>query len=110
MLLLPFVVSNLFREEVDEHNSHHRGAPYWGDKCIPLLIQAVSTDYTLEDAQRHWNFAHPLKQVYFYYIHYMYSAYYSYYINYTLYANYTHCTFIVGSWIYSVLSFLITMG
>ena len=27
LLLLPFILSNLFREEVDEHNSHHRGAP-----------------------------------------------------------------------------------
>ena len=27
LLLLPFILSNLLREEVDEHNSHHRGAP-----------------------------------------------------------------------------------
>ncbi len=27
MLPLPFILSNLFRKEVDEHNSHHRGAP-----------------------------------------------------------------------------------
>jgi hypothetical protein len=27
LLLVPFILSNLFREEVDEHNSHHRGAP-----------------------------------------------------------------------------------
>jgi hypothetical protein len=27
LLLLPFILSNLFRQEVDEHNSHHRGAP-----------------------------------------------------------------------------------
>jgi hypothetical protein len=27
MLLFPFVLSNLFRKEVDEHNSHHQGAP-----------------------------------------------------------------------------------
>jgi hypothetical protein len=27
LLVLPFVWSNLFREEVDEQNSHHRGAP-----------------------------------------------------------------------------------
>ena len=26
LLLLPFILSNLFRKEVDEHNSHHRGA------------------------------------------------------------------------------------
>jgi len=27
MLLLPFILSNLFREKVDEHNRHHRGSP-----------------------------------------------------------------------------------
>ena len=28
LLILPFILSNLFRKEVDEHNSHHRrGAP-----------------------------------------------------------------------------------
>jgi hypothetical protein len=27
MLLLPFILSNLFREEVEEHNLHHRGDP-----------------------------------------------------------------------------------
>ena len=27
LLLLPFILSNLFREEVDEHNSHHHGPP-----------------------------------------------------------------------------------
>jgi len=27
LLLLPFILSNLFREEVDEHNTQHRGAP-----------------------------------------------------------------------------------
>jgi hypothetical protein len=27
LLLLPFILSNLFREEVEEHNTHHRAAP-----------------------------------------------------------------------------------
>jgi hypothetical protein len=27
LLLLPFILSILFREEVDEHNSHHSGSP-----------------------------------------------------------------------------------
>ena len=27
LLLLPFILSNLFREEVKEHNLHHRGSP-----------------------------------------------------------------------------------
>jgi hypothetical protein len=27
MLLLPFILSKLFKEEVDKHNSHHCGAP-----------------------------------------------------------------------------------
>ena len=27
LLLLPFILSNLFHNEVDEHNSHHRGNP-----------------------------------------------------------------------------------
>ena len=27
LLLLPFILSNLFRDEVDEHNSHHSGQP-----------------------------------------------------------------------------------
>ncbi len=27
MLLLPFILSNLFKEEVDKHNSQHHGAP-----------------------------------------------------------------------------------
>jgi hypothetical protein len=27
LLLLPFILSNLFREEVEEHNSHHRCSP-----------------------------------------------------------------------------------
>ena len=27
MLLLPFILSNLFREEVDEYNRRHRGSP-----------------------------------------------------------------------------------
>jgi hypothetical protein len=27
LLILPFILSNLFRKEVDEHNSKHRGAP-----------------------------------------------------------------------------------
>jgi hypothetical protein len=27
LLLLPFILSNLFRDEVAEHNSHHRGSP-----------------------------------------------------------------------------------
>ena len=27
LLLLPFILSNLFRDEVEEHNRHHRGAP-----------------------------------------------------------------------------------
>ncbi len=27
LLLLPFILSSLFHKEVDEHNSHHRGAP-----------------------------------------------------------------------------------
>jgi hypothetical protein len=26
LLLLPFILSNLFREEVEEHNTHHRAA------------------------------------------------------------------------------------
>jgi len=27
LLLLPFTLSNLFRDEVEEHNSHHQGNP-----------------------------------------------------------------------------------
>jgi hypothetical protein len=27
LLMLPFILSNVFRREVDEHNSHNRGAP-----------------------------------------------------------------------------------
>jgi hypothetical protein len=30
LLLLPFILSNLFRDELEEHNSHHQGNPVHG--------------------------------------------------------------------------------
>jgi len=58
MLLLPFSLSTLFREEVEEHNSAHPGAAVVdpSEELIGVtnaLVQAVSPDYPRENGSRH---------------------------------------------------------
>ncbi len=42
MLLLPFILSSLFREEVEEHDSAHRGSHL---RTPPLTMDTITTIY-----------------------------------------------------------------
>ena len=63
-LLLQFILSNLFREEVDEHNSRHRSCCRWGadwrDRCFPAWVHAVLSDYCCSDPSWYLQIVFPL--------------------------------------------------
>ena len=96
MLLLPFSLSNLFREEVEEHNSTHGGAPVVdpseeliGVTNVFLRWYKLFRQTTPGKTAAYINILRTLSHRYSYYEHYTHYSYCLYYLNYDIYYTYT---------------------
>ena len=108
LLLLPFILSNLFRDEVEEHNSYHRGPPVIDPSVILIGVTNVFLrwykQFRMTTPGKTAADIGTLRALSLRYTeHYMY---YTVYICYMNYINYTYYIFIIGCWICSNLFFL----
>ena len=111
LLLLPFILSNLFRDEVEEHNSYHRGPPVIDPSVILIGVTNVFLrwykQFRMTTPGKTAADIGTLRALSLRYTevteHYMY---YTVYICYMNYINYTYYIFHHSCWICSNMFFL----